>query len=166
MVMDLRDFFRLRCSAMLVTERDIWQMNNVLVRECRHPQVKEILERENEPARVQISHLEQVVDQLGGIIGPEGSPEMQGLLHAHRLFMEMNPPQQLLSLNAAIESIKMKHLEIAGYLPLIEIARQLNEQALATLLQENLESDQRMLTELEQLLPQLLTELSSGQQAA
>lgn len=167
MAMDLRDFMLLRCSEMLVMERDIWQMNNMMARECHNPRLKDALERHSEPTRQQISNLEQVVDRLGGMTGPDESPVTQGMMRAHRLFIDMKPPQNLIDINDALEGDKVEHMEIAGYTGLIALARQLGENDIAQLLQQNLQGEEQMRSRVESDLPSLLSELGgSGRMAA
>ena len=66
MAMNLWDYFQLACSEMLVMERDIWQMQNLMMRESRNPALKEAFAHHGAATRQQISHLEQIIDQLGG----------------------------------------------------------------------------------------------------
>lgn len=167
MAMDLRDFFRLRCSQMLISERDIWQMNNLLSRQSHSPRLKEMLAAHSEPTRQQISNLEQVVDRLGGVIGPEESPLTQGLLRAHRQFMEMNPPQELIDLYNGLESEKTEYFEMASYRQLIAMARHLGEDEVATMLEQNLHGEERMAEMLNGELPTLMLAFNrEGRKAA
>lgn len=166
MAMDLREYFRLRCSEMLAMERDVWQINSLLIRETADPRLKMAFERHNEPIRWQISNLEQVVDQLDGVVGPEEHPMTQGMMRAHHQFMTLNPTQALIDLHHALEGDKLLHLEIASYIGLISMARHLGEEDFVRLLTQNLESDQRMSTLLENELPALMVAVSMPQQRA
>lgn len=166
MAMDMREYFRLRCSEMLVMERDIWQMNNLMARESKNPRLAEALTRHSEPTRQQISNLEQVVDQLGGMTGPEESPVTHGLMRAHRLFMDLNPSQELIDIHNALEGDKVEHMEIAAYTGLIALARQLNETEIVQLLQQNLHGEEQMRARVESDLPSLLAEVSEQQRRA
>jgi len=160
MAMDLRDYFLLRCSDTLVMERDIWQMNNLMTREVEDLRLKEILQRNSIPTRQQISNLEQVVDGLGGFAGPEENPVTQGMIRAHRLFIELIPPQYLIDIHDALEATKIENMEIAAYNGLINLARLLGEDVFVPMLQQNLAWEERMRKREESELPSLLEDLT------
>lgn len=166
MAIDLRDYFQLRCSEMLVMERDIWQMNNLMSRECQNRRIKESFERHNEPTRQQISNLEQIVDRLGGMTGPDENPVTQGMMRAHRLFMEMNPPQELIDVNDALEGEKTEHLEMASYTGLITLAQQLDEDEIVQMLQQNFQSEKKMCGLLEDETPVLFSQQNEEKRKA
>lgn len=159
MVMDLREYFQRRCSEMLVMEREVWRLTNLMAQECRDASLKTLFENRNLPARHRISNLEQIVDRLGGIVGPEDDPLTLAILRRHRLWVEEHPPQALLDVHDMLEGDMLAHLAIAGYRALLAVARQLDEAAIAELLEENLRNEDELHAALTRRTPELLREL-------
>ena len=157
MAMNLWDFLQWQCSAMLTMERDIWQLNNMMMREVRHPQLKEAFEHHGGPTRQQISYLEQIIDRLGGIVGPEENAVSQGLLRAHHQFMGQSPTQEFIDLHHAVVGNDVEQLEISGYQSLLAISNQLGTDEMAQLLKRSMHGEENMRAILENLLPELLS---------
>jgi len=158
MAMDLRDYFHRRCSETLVMEREIWQLTSLMAQESRYPELKRYFERHNEPKRQQISNLEQIVDELGGIIGSLEFQLTQAMRRLHRQFIELNPPQALIELNNALDAEKMTWLGVSTYAGLVSLARELGEDGFARLLEGNLRLEEEMRDALEELRPRLLAD--------
>jgi len=156
--MDLRDYFHRRCSEMLVMEREIWQIFSLMTQECWYPGLKGYFEQHNEPKRQQISSLEQIVDDLGGIIGPLEHPTTQSLRRMHRQFLELNPPEGLIEVDDALDADKLNALAVTAYAGLLLLARNLGEEGFARLLEHNLRAGEAMRAALQQLLPQVLAD--------
>lgn len=156
--MDMRDYFHRRCSEMLVMEREIWQLSSLMAQECGNPELKGYFEHHNEPKRQQISNLEQIVDELGGIIGPLEHPVTQGIRRLHRQFLELNPPQALIEVDDALDADKLCHLALSSYAGLLLLARNLGEEGFVRLLEHNQRAEEAMRSALQQLLPPLLTD--------
>jgi len=160
MAMDLRDYFHRRCSELLVMEREVWQLNSLMAQECWAPELKRYFERHNEPKRQQISSLEQIVDELGGVIGPLEFPITQAMRRLHRQFLELNPPQALIEINDALEAEKMSTLEVTSYAELAALAHELGEEGFVRLLEQSRRVEEEMRASLEQLRPPLVAEFS------
>lgn len=159
MTMDLRDFFHRRCSETLVMEREIWQLHSLMAQECRQPALKQFFERWNAPKRQQISALEQIVDELGGIIGLLEHPVTQAARRQHRAFAEQLPPQALVELHDTVEADQLAGLALSTYRSLILLARQLHETGFGRLLEQNLHIEEEMRDALAHLQPDLVTTL-------
>ena len=164
--MDLRDVFRLRCSELLTTERDLWQMNVLMARATYNPKLKQLLEQHSERSRHLISKLEQIVDRLGGMMGPSESPIVQGMLRAHRLFMEMNPPREIIDADNALEAEKIEHLLLGAYTGLLTLAHHLEEREITEMLQQNQTDEQRMCAVIEGEPPTVLAAATPQRRAA
>lgn len=160
--MDLRDYIHRRCSDLLVMERDIWQLSSLMAQESGHPELKRFFERHNAPRRQQISNLEQIVDALGGILGPLEYPVTQSVRRLQRAFLETAPPPALIDLHNALESAKLLHLELATYTGLIGMAKELAEDDMARLLEANRRTAEEMRIALDALLPDIIRD--SGEQ--
>lgn len=159
--MDLQEFFRQRCSEMLVLEREFWLLNNLMAQEIAHADTKNVLRQRGELMRRQISNLEQVVDRLGGITGPEEHPVAQALLRVHRQFMEQHPPQALVDMFNGLEAEKMEQFTVAAYDGLVTLARQLGQHDIIHLLEQNRLSEEQMRNRAEHDLPTLVSALSA-----
>ncbi|HEY3380039.1 MAG TPA: DUF892 family protein [Armatimonadota bacterium] len=157
MALDLRGYLQWRCSEMLVMERDMWNLRNLMARETHDARLKEALARDSEPIRQQISHLEQIVDKLGGLLGPDEHPVTQGMLRAHRQFMALEPSAELRDIHHALEADKIAHFTLSGYQALITLARHLGEEDIARVLQDDTQHDERMCTILEGLTPEVFS---------
>lgn len=187
MAMDTRQYLAFRCSEMLQLERGILQMNNKMAQEVQTPQLKEQFQRHNGTTEQQIRNLEQVVNRLGGATTPQqqgwlGSvtealgmgeeranpPITQALQREHEQFIGMKPPQNLIDLNDALEGDKVEHMEMASYNGLILLANQLGETDVAQMLQQNLQSEQQMCSNLESDFAMLMSQQAgpSGRMAA
>jgi len=156
--MDLRDYFHRRCSELLVMEREVWQLQRVMAQESGRADLKTLFEEQNAPKRQQISRLEQVVDELGGITGALEHPMAQAARRMYRQFMESNPPRALIDIQQALETDKLVDLTMASYRGLIALARRLGEETLVHLLRDNLETEKALRTRLDDLLPGVLNE--------
>jgi ferritin-like metal-binding protein YciE len=145
---------------MLVMEREVWQLNSLMAQECSNPELKRYFERHNEPKRQQISNLEQIVDELGGVIGSLEHPVTQAMRRLHRQFLELNPPQALIEINNALEAEKIIALEMTGYAGLARLAHELKEEGFARLLEQNRHLEEEMSASLAELLPQVVKDFS------
>ncbi|MHB0939538.1 MAG: YciE/YciF ferroxidase family protein [Armatimonadota bacterium] len=155
-MMDLRDYFHRRCSEMLVMEREIWQLSSLMMQECGYPELKRYFEQHNEPKRQQISNLEQIVDELGGIIGQLEHPVTQGIRRMHRQFLELNPSQALIEVDDALDADKLNNLAVSAYAGLLLLARNLGEEGFVRLLEQNQRAEEEMRSTLQQILPRLV----------
>lgn len=184
MAMNVHDLLRLKCTQMLAAEQDILRMNNMMAQEVQNPRLKDMLVQHAAPTQQQIDNLQMVLNRLGGPMEPQGmvekveermgmggtmqhTPVTQGMMRAHEEFKAMNPAQQLVDINDALEGDKVEHFEIASYTGLIALARQLGQDEVVQMLQQNLGGEEQMRTRIESDLPSLLAELAGpGRMAA
>lgn len=164
--MDLRDYFQRQCSEMLTMERETWQLYSIMAQESDQAAVKQYFERNSEPKRRQISYLEQIVDELGGFVGALEYPVTQSFRRLHRQFLEMNPSRALIDINAVLEADKLLSLGTATYADLLMLARQLDEEQMARVLEDNLHAEEAMRKSLDDMLPTLLSELGGQSRKA
>lgn len=143
MTKDLRSYFHLACVWMLTKARDEWQLHLMMEQECCTASLRELLTRQRDPLRQQISRLEQIVDRQGGMIGADQHPEGLAMLRAHWLFLESNPPAELLDLHNALQAEAISARKIAAYQGLLEVVASLELPDAQHLLQANLESEMR-----------------------
>ena len=166
MAVDLRDYFRLRCSTMLLMERNIWQLYAAMIRDTTHEKLRELFEHNNAPLRHRISNLEQVVDRLGGIDGAEDEPVTRGMMTAYRLFVDTNPPKTLIDLHNALEGASIEHMEMGAYDGLIRLAKYLGDEDIVQMLTLNQTGERHMCKVLDDEIPALLAKLGEQRRAA
>ncbi len=166
MAIDLHDYFRLRCSSMLVMERNIWQIYREMIRDTHNVKLKELFEENDTPMRRRISHLEQVIDRQGGIVGPDVDPATRGMMEAYRIFMEQNPPREYVDLHNALEAERIEQMEMGAYDGLLQLAHHLGEEDIAQLLAQNQTGEKHLCDALHGAIPALLAELAEKKRAA
>ena len=161
MVTDLREYFRLRVSELLVMERELWLLTNTMAQECHTPALKEMLMRHSDPTRQRISNLEQVADRLGGVVGPLEHPITQAMIRAHRQFIEMHPSPQLIDIQNALTSEEAAHWEEAIYHGVLMLARLLGEHEIVPLLEQNRLNEEHLRAKDDGMLPTLISDLTA-----
>ena len=161
MAMELRDYFRIRCSELLIMERDVWLLLNLMAQESAAPALKEMLAQRGDPARQRISNLEQIADRLDGVTGPQEQPLSQAMIRAHRQLLELRPPRQIVDIQNALLTDEIEAFFVAAYTGLLALARQLGEQEIAPLLEQNLLSEEHLRAKADSELPVLLSDLSA-----
>jgi len=185
MAMDLREYFRMKCTEMLAAEREILQMNDMMAGEVQNPQVKGLFQQHSTPTKQQISNLEQILNKYGGpserdegmlkkledALGMQaagkGTPVTHAMARMHMMVKGMNPDQKLTDLNDLLEGGEVEHFEIAQYEGLIALAKMLGDNDSARMLQENLNGEQQALTQIQMMLPMLISNISGpGSMAA
>jgi ferritin-like metal-binding protein YciE len=166
MTMSLRELLAYQCSRMLALERDLWQLNRVMMTESRSTRLKQLLSDHDEPSRQRISHLEQVVDRLGGMMGPETNAVSQGMFHEYRELLAITPPREAVDIADALEAEKHAHIEIAGYNGLLGLARLVGDEGIIQLLLQNLSGAEHLRTLFERELPTILSELTTQMRKA
>ncbi len=166
MPMTLRELLAYQCSRMLALERDIWQLNRLMMQESRNPRLRQLLQDHDGPSRQRISHLEQVVDRLGGVMGPETNAVTQGMFHEYRELLAANPPREAVDIANVLDAEKHAHMEMASYNGLIALARLVGDEGILQLLLQNLSGAEHLLTLFERELPTILSELTGQMRKA
>ena len=181
MAMDLRNLLRAQCTNLLARQRDIAQINDQMLQEVAHPQLKALFTGQAQRIPQAIENLNAAVNQLGGeyIEHPTGFMrqvvELFGIatdesaelsvktMHAaHRAFIDTHPPQNVIDAHNILEAERLVHLNIGDYTGLIVLAKALNEHEVAVLLQQNIDMLTQFRQQVETTLPSVMDNL--GQQ--
>ena len=144
-----------------------------------------MLHRHHDAILFQVQNLEQLLVRLGGErkprrraaasrseqevvvvgrrwIGTVGTEAVE----AHRTFIS-NVPAYLVDINAAMVEEEIAHFNIGDYTGLIVLAKQLGEHGIATLLQQNIDSETQIRAQLESgTLARIIAEQSRQEQKA
>lgn len=183
MAFDLRQYLALQTNKMLRSQQGHLQFINSMAHDLPHSDIKGMLQTHGQLLQQQINNLEEISARLGEIpqahkgflqqlegsmggVRPEGSVT-QVIMSEYRDFIDtLQPGQQLIFLNAAITADMTLHLEMAGYTHLISLAKFLGEEGFAATFQENLRLEQRMCSDLEGMIPNLLEQTGQGRSKA
>jgi ferritin-like metal-binding protein YciE len=120
-------------------------------------QLQEGFARHREETQRQITNLEQALEAIGGDTTAHQDAVMDGIAdHAEQMLGRVD--ESLVDSILAGGAADTEHHEIATYEGLITLAEALGEDDVVTLLEENLEQEQRTLKEVETVLAQLAQE--------
>jgi len=183
MAMNLHDYFRTRCSNTLNAEVNIEMLFSTMARSVDNPMLKDMLQQHHDTVQCEVKNLEQIVTKLNGEkktrrkvaaardteqvvvvgrgwIGTVGTETLE----AHETFTT-SVPKYLVDINAAMVEEEITHFNIGDYTGLIVLAKQLGEEEIANLLQQNIDLETQMRAQLESgKLAQIIVEDSNMEQ--
>ena len=136
-------------------EQIILKMLPELAREARHPEVKQAIQEHERETRQQVQNLEQAFKQLGEKPEPTTCYAAEGLQKEHEALHEEQPTPEILEMANLAGAAKTEHYEIATYTALVQMARDLGQREVATLLRENLDQEKAMAKRVEALSKEL-----------
>jgi ferritin-like metal-binding protein YciE len=122
---------------------------------ARDQQVKQALQQHVAETQQQIANLERAFAALGAAPGEIPCQAAMGLVADFRAKGQMVRSPQLIDGCIVASGIKVEHLEIAAYRPLIEKAGMMGQGEVEGLLQQNLAMEERFARMLEQMGRQL-----------
>jgi ferritin-like metal-binding protein YciE len=125
-------------------EQIILKMLPELAKEARHPEVKQAIQEHERETRQQVKNLEQAFKQLGEQPEPTTCHAAEGLQKEHEALHEERPTPEILEMANLTGAAKTEHYEIATYTALVQMARDLGQREVATLLKENLDQEKAM----------------------
>ena len=158
-IADVRKLFEYKLGTALGLERKVNTMLGMMETKASLGQLKEGFSRHREETEQQIKNLEQALEAIGGDDTAHKDAVMDGIAqHAEQMLgrVDDNLVDSILAGGAA----HTEHHEIATYEGLITLAEALGEDDVVTLLEENLEQEQRTLKEIETVLARLTQESS------
>ncbi len=159
MAMDLREYVRLRCSQMLQLERELSRFHDQLIQQAGHARISELLRHQVDRNVRQIGYLEEVVEHLGGLIGPAGSPLAHGFTETHRQVEAFRPPQQITDLQIIDTVEAMAVLKVGLYRGLIDLAHLLGDRLVIERLERNQSDEENLRAVLHDHMRSLATAL-------
>jgi ferritin-like metal-binding protein YciE len=136
-------------------EQIILKMLPELAREARHPEVKQAIQEHERETRQQVKNLEQAFKQLGEQPEPTTCHAAEGLQKEHEALHEEQPTPEILEMANLAGAAKTEHYEIATYTALVQMARDLGQREVATLLKENLDQEKAMAKRVQALSKEL-----------
>ena len=171
--MELRDYFRMKCSELLAAENDVLRMGITMAQEVQSPQIKMLLQSQSTPTQQHINNMQMILSRYGGpstpakgfmeLLGvsgePTGSPITSTIMHQHQHFQGMNPSHQLIDINALLDFFQVEHSLVAEYLALVAIAKQLGDTESVGLLQQNLDNEASVCDKIQSSLPQMISDI-------
>jgi len=127
--------------------------------------VKMLLQEHIQQTEQQIQNLEQVYQAMGQQPKRVKCQGAAGIVsEGQKLLQEVSGNPQLIDLAIAGAQSKVEHYEVASYRGLIEGARQMGQNEVVQLLQQNLQQEEQTAQRVEQSTPQLIQQAMSSQQ--
>ncbi len=171
MAMNLHEYFRIRCANALSAEQNIELLLANMTKAAKDPSLKDMLHRHHDAIQCQVGNLEKMVTQLNGgeksekktrkhTTSTEGVREKvivargwigtvgEEVVEVHEAFIATVPPY-LVDINMAMIAEEITHFNIGNYTGLIVLAKELGEQDIAGILQQNIDIETQMRTALE-----------------
>lgn len=160
MAMDLREYLRLRCSAMLQLERDLSNLNNQFVSVAANPRIAEMLRWHVKHFQEQIGALEETVNHLGGSAWSGDSAIAYGFKEEYQRVEGSHPSQYLIDMQILHTTAATSALKVALYRSLLDLAHLLGEREIVEWLSLNKANEERMRSRVEDERPAIETELA------
>ena len=149
------DLFLHELSDTMSAENIVLKMLGNLQAESTHPEVKAAYKHHEAETRQQIKNLQSVFKQLGETPEDTTCYAAEGLKKEHAALKEEKPSPLVHEMGNLGGAAKTEHYEIASYTALIQMAKDLGEQEVATLLKENLDQEKEMARTVESLSKQM-----------
>ena len=150
-----RDLFVHELADAMSAEHIILGLLPELQKEARHPDAKQAFKEHEQETRQQIKNLEQVFKQLGEQPEATTCHAAEGLQKEHEALHEESPSPDVLEMGNMAGAAKTEHYEIATYTALVQMAKDLGEREVATLLKENLDQEKAMAKRVEAIAKEL-----------
>ena len=175
MVNNLQELLSSRCCDTLALERDFATLNVQMVQEVKNPQLKTILEQHGRALEVERKNLEQIIDKLGSeqpvpvtggflsLFGVRTTAPGENLgeeighdiVEAHKKFVDNNA-WKLVDANDALLEEEVTHFNLGNYTGLIVLAKQCGQFEIANMLQQIIDNESQIRSQLETTLPMIL----------
>lgn len=149
------ELFVLELADAMSAEQIILTMLPELAKEARHPEVKQAIQEHEQETRQQVKNLQQAFKQLGEDPEPTTCHAAEGLRKEHAALHDEQPTPEILEMANLAGAAKTEHYEIATYTALVQMARDLGEREVASLLKENLDQEKAMAKRVQALSKEL-----------
>jgi ferritin-like metal-binding protein YciE len=146
-----RDLFEHELLDAYDAEHRLLEALPTMAKEVADDKLKSGFERHLQQTREHIQRIEEACKVLGIKAEREACPGMAGLLKEHDTFLKEKPSPEVLTLFLLGAAQKVEHYEMVSYRGLINMAKQMGEKDVVTLLQQNLKDEEAMAAELEKL---------------
>jgi ferritin-like metal-binding protein YciE len=165
LINNLPDKFLMTLAKHYALEQRLLGAIDQMVEQSNEPRLKQGLQAHREETQQQIANLEQAFSLLGQEPPILISHSVEGLIQDAQELLNASANNPLV-LDCAIADaqLKVEHLEVACYRALIIGAETLDKPEIVSLLQQNLQQEEKTAQLLEQMIPELTQ--TAAQQAA
>lgn len=167
-VMNAMDFFVRELDELLSGERTLLQGYRGMREQAHDPRLEQLLVERLQAAEEHVLNLRLVFEQLGREPLGEASPGASGIVEGYRLASRRLERPELTDLLITGAALRAASYEVAGYMGLMELARDTRLARVVGLLRENLDDEvgfSQRLANLSVHLAQRLWETEDGGQA-
>ena len=164
---DPRELFLHELGDILYAERTLVSTLPKLQEEASDDELRTGFEQHLEETRQHVKNLEQAFEALGEKATAEKCPGIEGLKKEHDDFVaQESPSQDVLDSFLTGAGARTEHYEIAAYEGLVAMAEAMGESDVVSLLQQNLEQEQKALEKLQTIGKRLAKEGAKQQTRA
>jgi len=160
MAMDLREYIRMRCSAMLQLERDLSRLNDRFIEDVSNERISEMLRWHRKHFQEQMDCLDQVVKHLGGFTWSGDSAVAYGLKEEYQRMQGAQPSEYLIDMQILQTTAAISALKIMLYRGLLDLAELLGDREVIEPLSLSKADEERMRSRIEDARPAIETELA------
>jgi ferritin-like metal-binding protein YciE len=139
-----RDLFIHELSDAMSAEHIVHAMLGELGKETQNDEVRKAVTAHQKETEQQIANLEKIFDMLGEKSEDTTCHAAEGLRKEHDSLKEEKPSELILELGNLAGAEKTEHYEIATYIMLQQMAKDLGEKDVEALLKKNLEQEKEM----------------------
>jgi ferritin-like metal-binding protein YciE len=156
-----RDLFIHELSDSMSAEHIILKVLAEMSEETENAEAKKAIQAHHKETQEQISNLEKVFELLGEQPEETTCHAAEGLREEHDALKEEKPQGLVKELGLLAAANKSEHYEIASYLSLRQMAKDLGENEIADLLNENLQQEKEMARTVQSLASDLGSEVKA-----
>src|SRR4051812_28224200 len=156
-----QQLFEQKLGTALGAERKVLTMLKTMEQKAQSSELKDGFARHREETEGQIRNLEQALESIGGPSTAHQDPVADGIAqHAEQMLGKVD--DSLVDAVLAGGAAETEHHEIAVYEGLITMAEAMGADDVVSLLQENLDQEQRTLSEIESATQRLSQQLAQA----
>jgi ferritin-like metal-binding protein YciE len=160
-----RDLFIHELSDSMSAEQIILKVLAEMSGETENAQARKAIDDHHKETRQQIQNLEKVFELLGEQPEDTTCHAAEGLRKEHDALKEERPEGLVKELGLLAAANKSEHYEIASYLSLRQMAKDLGENEIADLLNENLQQEKEMARTVQSLASDLGSQVKEQEAA-
>lgn len=161
-----RELFVHELSDTLSADTIILKMLGQVVKETRLPDAKAAYEQHLEETKAHIANVESAFKAIGEEPEKTTCHAAESLSEEHAALKEEKPTDHALELGLLGGAGKTEHYEIASYMLLVQMAKDLGETEAAKLLPQNLDQELAMSKTVETLAKAVLKDAKAAEKAA
>jgi ferritin-like metal-binding protein YciE len=150
-----RDLFIHELSDSMSAEHIVLDMLGTLAKETQNSDVRDAVTHHQKETEQHIANLEKAFELLGETPEKTTCHAAEGLRKEQEALAGEKPSAMVLELGNLAGAAKTEHYEMASYMMLVEMAKDLGEKDVADLLKENLEQEKEMARKVQSLGKQL-----------